>query len=301
MKKPLILHTWPWSKKVLSGLTGNAFQFRHVPYDDLKTHPALLKRADALLVLLSDRVNRELLSQLPNLKALGTYSVGMNHIDLDACRARGISVVNTPDVLTRATAELALALLLAAARRLPEGEALCRKGNFKGWTPDLLLGLELKGRHAVLLGEGRIGRETALLLSGVGLTTEFITRRDSIPDIKSKLARAQILSLHCPLTPETRHWLDQKRMRLLPRDCILINTARGEIVDESALIRALKDRRIFAAGLDVFEHEPKLPLGLRRLPNVVLAPHLGSATESTRNKMLEVLLDGLSRSLAKSS
>ena len=298
-QRPLILHTWPWKPAELAGIAGGkAVRFKYIPHEKLLTHPRALKEAEGLIVLLSHPVTAQLISAMPRLRCLGTYSVGTNHIDQSACRTREIPILNTPDVLTRATAELSAALLLAAARRLPEGESLCRKGRFKGWTPDLLLGLELHGRHAVLLGEGRIGRETARIFQGLGLTTEFIGRRDTVTDINEKIARAQVLSLHCPLTPDTHHWLDARRLKLLPRDAIVINTARGEVIDEKALISTLKTRKIFAAGLDVFEEEPKIPASLRQLPNVVLAPHLGSATHITRARMLEVVVRGVAETLA---
>lgn len=262
----------------------------------LATTPARLRRelrdADALLTLLSHRVDERLLASAPRLRVVGNYAAGLDNIDLAACARRGVKVVHTPRVLSRATAELALALLLAAARRVPEGEALCRRGAFRGWAPDLLLGRELRGKTALLLGRGRIGRETARLFRAVGLRIEWITRADSRAAIDRKLARADVLSLHCPLTAETHHWLDARRLGRLPRHAIVINTARGPVVDEAALIRALRSRRIFAAGLDVFEREPFIPPALRRLPNAVLLPHLGSATDETRRAMAELLVRG---------
>jgi lactate dehydrogenase-like 2-hydroxyacid dehydrogenase len=267
----------------------------------LATTPAALKRelakADALVTLLTLRVDAKLLDQAPRLRVVGNIAVGVNNIDLAECARRGVKVVNTPRVLTRATAELTLALLLAAARRLPEGEALCRSGRFRGWAIDMLLGLELRGRHAVILGPGQIGRETARLFRALGISTEFISRRDTERQIATKLRRAQILSIHAPLTPETRHWLGARRLALLPRDAIVLNTARGPLVDEKALIRALKNRRVFAAGLDVYEHEPEIPRALRRLPNVVLLPHLGSATRETREAMARLAVTGVAQVL----
>jgi glyoxylate reductase len=257
---------------------------------------ALLKAvrdADGLITLVTHAVDQELLSHAPRLKVVGNFAVGLDNIDLRACRARKIRVVHTPDVLTRATAECAAALLLAAARRIPEGERLCRAGRFTGWTPTLLLGKELRGRTAVLVGRGRIGTETARVFRALGLKVLWITREDGAAAIHRKLRKAQVLSLHIPLTKETRHWLDAKRISLLPRDAIVINTARGPIIDEAALERALRSQRIFAAGLDVFEREPRIPLTLRRLPNVVLLPHLGSATEETRRAMAELVIDGV--------
>ena len=253
----------------------------------------LLPHADAVIALLSDAVDAELIAQAPHLKVVGNHAVGVNNIDLAACKKRRIRVVNTPDVLTRSTAECALALLLAAARRIPEGEALCRANRFKGWAPDLLLGLELKGRAAVIVGAGRIGRETAKLFKAVGLHVQFITREDSPAQIKNKLRKAQILSIHVPLTPQTKHWLDAKKIALLPGDSIVINTARGPVIDEKALTSALKAKRIFAAGLDVFENEPEIPHALRKLPNVVLLPHVGSGTHTAREAMLKSVINGV--------
>jgi glyoxylate reductase len=251
-----------------------------------------LARADAVITTLLDRVDEEFLGWGPRLRAVGNCAVGVNNIDLAACARRGIGVANTPRVLTRATAELTLGLLLAAARRFPEGEALCRAGRFRGWAPDMLLGQELRGRHAVIVGPGRIGRETARLFRAVGLTVEFLGRDARPAAIDAALARAQVLSLHAPLTAGTRHWLSAARIRRLPRECIVLNTARGPLVDESALASALRSGRIFAAGLDVYEREPAIPLALRRLRNVILLPHLGSATEATRTAMTELAISG---------
>lgn len=254
---------------------------------------ALLKNADGLITLLSNRVDEALLSHAPRLRVVGNFAVGYDNIDLRACKTRGVRVVNTPKVLSRATAELTLALLLAAARRIPEGEELCRSGKFIGWAPKMLLGLELKGRNAVLVGKGRIGLETARLFRALGITVEWITRRDRETTIRAKMKRAQILSFHTSLNPSTRHWLDSKRMKFLPQDAILLNTSRGPVIDEQALIRALKSGKIFAAGLDVYEREPKIPAALRNLDNVVLLPHLGSATRETRAAMAKLVIQGV--------
>ncbi len=291
-RPPLITVTWPWPLKKLDQLAKGRVRFQYSDPSKKAAFKKALQESEGLIVLLNHAVREDLLAGAPRLKALGTYSVGTNHIDPVACEKRGIRIINTPDVLTRSTAELALALLMAAARRLPEGEALCRKGKFKGWAPDLLLGLELKGRHAVLLGEGRIGRETAKLFHAIGMSIEFITRKDKAIDIRKKLGRAQVLSLHCPLTKETHHWLNARRLALLPQDSVVINTARGEIIDEKALIKSLASGKLFSAGLDVFEQEPLIPQALRKLPQVVLAPHLGSATRATRERMLEIVVEG---------
>lgn len=255
--------------------------------------PAALRTADAAICMLWDKIDARWLARAPKLRALGTYSVGTNHIDLDACARRGVRVANTPGVLSRATAECAAALLLAAARRVPEGHELCRTGRWTGWRPDQLLGLELLGRRAVLVGRGRIGEETARIFRGLGLKVEWITRRDSEKQLRAKLARAQVLSLHVPLEESTRHWLDRARLACLPPDAIVINTSRGPVIDERALTEALRKRRIFSAGLDVYEREPEIPSALRRLSNVVLLPHLGSATAETRRAMAEQVIQGV--------
>jgi glyoxylate reductase len=256
-----------------------------------------LHEAEVLVCLLSHTIDRKLLKRAYHLKVVANYAVGLNNIDLKECARRKIRVCNTPGVLTRATAELTLALLLAAARRFPEGEALCRSGRFRGWAPDLLLGHELQGRHAVLLGQGRIGRETARLFRALGMSTEFVTRRDGARTISRKLRRAQVLSLHAPLTHQTQHWLSKARIGLLPKDAIVLNTARGALIDERALAQALRARKIFAAGLDVFEREPKIERALLKCKNAVLLPHLGSATERTREAMANALADGILQAL----
>jgi glyoxylate reductase len=253
----------------------------------------LLPKADGLITLLSDRVDAALLAAAPRLKVVGNFAVGYDNLDRAACHARGVRVVNTPGVLDRSTAELALALLLAAARRLPEGDALCRKGRFAGWAPELLLGLELRGRRALIVGKGRIGGETARLFAAVGLEVRSVGSGSSAAEIARELKAAQVVSLHLPYSAATLHWLSKERLALLPRDAIVINTARGPVLDEKALIAALRARRLFAAGLDVFEREPEIPLALRRLPNAVLLPHLGSATTQAREAMARLAIAGV--------
>ena len=252
-----------------------------------------VRDADGLITLLADRVDASFLTHAPKLRALGNFAVGVNNIDLKACLARGIRVANTPGVLTRATAELTIALLFAAARRIPEGEALCRSGRWKGWAPDQLLGQDLQGRRALIVGRGRIGREVARLMRAIGLKVRFITREHSPREVLLELARAQVLSLHLPLSNATHHWLNRNRLAALPAGAIVLNTARGPIVDEKALIQALRSRHLFAAGLDVFEHEPEIPASLRKLPQVVLLPHLGSATLETRTAMAHLVTTGV--------
>lgn len=289
--RPLVVLTHPFIADIIDAELRPSVRIRIAR--DPQHLLELVRDADALITRFSDPVTEKLLAKAPNLKVIGNFAVGVDNIDFNACKKRGIRVCNTPDVLTRATAELTLALLLAAARRLPEGEALCRGNGFKGWAPDLLLGLELRGRTAVLVGRGRIGRETAKLFRGIGLKVEWITRGDTQARIRSQLKKAQILSLHTPLTPETHHWLNSRRLALLPSDAVVLNTTRGPVVDEIALIQALRERRIFAAGLDVYEREPHIPTALRNLPNVVLLPHLGSATIQARENMAHLAISGI--------
>jgi glyoxylate reductase len=288
--KPRVVLTYPIHHDVIENeLKPHA----HVLWvTDPKKLPKALKNADGLITLLTQPVTESLLKSAPRLRVVGNMAIGVDNIDLKACARRGITVVNTPDVLTRATAELAVALLFAAAKRVPEGEALCRQGRFTGWKPDMLLGLELKGRHALIVGKGRIGKETGKLMRALGLKIHFITQNDSSAQIETKLRSAQVLSLHMPLNSSTRHWLSERRMALLPRDAIVINTARGPVIDEKALTQALKQKRIFAAGLDVFEREPEISKALRNLPNVVLLPHLGSATREAREAMARLVVRG---------
>ena len=289
--KPLVLLTQAFLPEVLAQELAPFAEIKIA--NDRTTLNKLIPRAQGLLTSFSDPIDEALLKRAVKLKVIANVAVGINNIDLQACAKRRIRVCNTPEVLTRATAECALTLLLACARRLPEGERLCRKGQFKGWKIDLLLGLELKGRRAVLVGPGRIGKETAKLFRAIGIKVKWIKRGDSENEIRAKLSEAQIISLHCPLTSETHHWLNARRLSCLPFDAIVINTTRGACIEERALISALKKRKIFSAGLDVFEFEPKIPKALIALPNVVLLPHLGSATLQTRQAMVRLAARGV--------
>lgn len=252
-----------------------------------------LRSADALLTLVTTPVDSTLLHQAPRVRVIGNYGVGVNNIDFEACRAHNVKVCNTPGVLTQSTAELAMALLLAVARRIPEGESVCRANRFQGVLPDTLLGLQLQGRRATLVGQGRIGKKMGQLLRAFGVQVQFITREDSPPQVRRKLREAEILSLHCPLTSATTHWLNKDRLALLPPQAMVVNTARGPVIDEVALIEALRQGRLWGAGLDVYEQEPKIPLALRKLKNVVLLPHIGSATHESRRAMATLVMKGI--------
>ena len=258
-----------------------------------------VEECDALLCLLTDRIDARLLDRARRLRIVANMAVGTDNIDLAAAAARGVAVSNTPDVLTDATADLAWALLLAAARRLAWADRYVRGGGFTGWRPDVGIGLDVTGRTLGILGAGRIGRAVAERARGFRMEVLFHSR--SLAGSVSKdelLARSDFLSLHAPLTPETRHWLGEAELRRMKKSAVLVNTARGALVDEAALVRALREGWIAAAGLDVFEREPALARGLVDLPNVVLAPHVGSATIATRDRMAEVAAANIVAALA---
>lgn len=262
-----------------------------------------MDRAEGLVVLLTVPVDHALLEKLPRLKVVGNYAVGVDNVNLSACEERGVRVVNTPDVLTRSTAELALALTLAAARRFVEAEGLARSGRWRGWAPDQLLGMQLEGKRALIVGPGRIGQATATLFRAVGLDVVTLSSGAAEPEIQAALAAADVVSLHLPLRPpssdrpSTRHWLSRSRLASLKDGAIVINTARGPIIDEQALIEELQSGRL-RAGLDVYEEEPQLPASLRSCENVVLLPHVGSATDEARAGMVRSVLSGVRSVLA---
>ena len=241
----------------------------------------------ALLCMLTDRIDRELLAAAGGLRIVANMAVGTDNIDLEAAAEFGIAVSNTPDVLTDATADLAMALLLAAARQLVWADRYVRAGAFGGWRPELGVGLDLAGRTLGIVGSGRIGRAVARRARGFSMNL-LLHSRGGGPSLDELLERSDFVSLHVPLTPETRHLIGARELGLMRPHAVLINTARGPIIDERALVVALRSGQIRAAGLDVFEHEPALAAGLAELSNVVLCPHLGSATLATRDRMAEI-------------
>jgi glyoxylate reductase len=243
--------------------------------------------AAAWLTLLTDRVDAATLERARGLRLVANMAAGCDNVDLVAARRLGVAVTNTPGVLTEATADLAFALLLAAARNLIFGDRLVRAGGFTGWSPTLGVGLDLAGRTLGIVGAGRIGRAVARRARSFDMTVLERTRTRG-PPLGELLERSDFLSLHVPLTPETHHLIGEAELRRMRPTAVLVNTARGALVDERALVRALRERWIHAAGLDVFEREPELAAGLAELPNVVLAPHLGSATRGTRDRMAEL-------------
>jgi glyoxylate reductase len=254
-----------------------------------------VRDCDALIPLLSDRIDKELIDQMKRCKVIANYAVGFNNIDVDYARSKGIIVTNTPDVLTDSTADLAMALVLACARRITEAEKFIRDKKFVGWKPQLLLGKELRNKYFGILGAGRIGTETAKRVRAFGCkilyysnsTNKFLETKLNAQklSLSSILEKSDILSIHLPLNTKTYHLLNEKNLILLKKSAILINTARGEIVDEKILFSMLKHKKIFAAGLDVYEDEPNIKKELYNLNNIILFPHIGSATIEARNNM----------------
>lgn len=258
------------------------------------------KNVDAILCTPGDQIGADLIDALPDrLRIISTFSVGYEHIDLAAAHRRGIVVTNTPDVLTDATADLALLLMLGASRRAYEGQKMVREGRWTGWTPTQLLGQGLQDKRLGILGMGRIGQAVAVRARAFGMEVHYHNRTRRKGDeiyhdsADSLLSHSDILSLHCPLTPETKGFLNAARLSLLPENAIVINTARGPVIEDEALIGALKSGQVAAAGLDVFDGEPQVHPGYLELENAYLLPHLGSATIETRNAMGNRALDNL--------
>jgi glyoxylate reductase len=261
---------------------------------------AAVGQAEVLVPTVTDRIDAELLASAgPGLKLIASFGTGVDHVDLAAAQQRGIIVTNTPGVLTEDTADMTMALILAVSRRLAEGERLIRSGGWTGWGPTSMLGHRIWGKRLGIVGMGRIGTALARRARGFGLSVHYHNRRAVPEDAESTLeatfwesldqmlAHMDIVSVNCPHTPATYHLMSARRLRLLQPHAILVNTARGEIVDEEELVRLLETRAIGGAGLDVFEHEPAVDPRLRALDNVVLLPHMGSATIEGRIAMGE--------------
>ncbi len=262
-----------------------------------------VKVADVLVPTVTDRIDAKILSQAgEQLRLIANYGAGVDHIDLATARQRGITVTNTPDVLTEDTADMTMALLLAVPRRLTEGERGLRNGDWPGWSPTWMLGHRIYGKRLGIIGMGRIGQAVARRARGFGLSIHYHNRRKLHEDIENELeatywesldqmmARMDFVSVNCPHTPATYHLLSARRLKLLRENAVIINTARGEIIDENALTRLLANGEIAGAGLDVFEHEPAVNPKLLALDNVVLLPHMGSATHEGRIDMGEKVL-----------
>ena len=282
------------------------FRLVKEPFDGLPTPPTLregLCQADAAIVTLDDWIDAETVHATSRLKILANYAVGYNNIDLAAAHEHGLIVTNTPDVLTDATADLTWGLLLATARRLVEGDALVRSGHWTGWSPTQLLGAEITGKTLGVIGMGRIGQAVARRALGFRMSVRYHTRQpmaaSSLPgewehrSLQDLLGEADVVTIHVPLTPHTHHLIGAREFAWMRPTAFIINTARGPIIDEGRLVDALKTGAIAGAGLDVYEQEPAIHSGLAQLKQVVLLPHLGSATLHARIQMGLVCLKNI--------
>lgn len=257
-----------------------------------------VKTADVLVPTVTDKIDAELIEAAGDqLKLIASFGTGVDHIDLAAARARGITVTNTPGVLTEDTADVAMALMLAVPRRIAEGDQRARSGEWTGWSPTGMLGHRINGKRLGIIGMGRIGEAVARRARGFGLSIHYHNRKAVHPEIEAELeatywesldqmlARVDIVSVNCPHTPATNLLLSRERLSLMQPSAYLVNTSRGEVIDEAALAELLANRAIAGAGLDVYADEPHIPAALRELPNVVLLPHIGSATIEGRLEM----------------
>lgn len=267
---------------------------------------ALTKKPyDGVLSLLTDMIDKDIFDIAPTIKIVANYAVGFNNIDVIEAKKRGITITNTPGALTEAVAEHTVALMFALVRRIVESDTYLRKGKFKGWGPELFLGEELMGKTLGILGAGRIGgRVSDIARKGLGMSVIYYDIKRSEEFEKScgaafratpeeVLREADVVSVHVPLLPETKHFINKTRLALMKRTAYLINTSRGPVIDETALVAALRAGVIRGAALDVFEHEPKLTSGLAKLPNVVLTPHTASATKTARDGMARLAAENL--------
>lgn len=278
-----------------------------IDQDDPPSRAVLVDRvagAAGIVSMLSERIDAELLDAAgENLQIVANFAVGFDNIDLDACRERGVCVSNTPGVLTDATADLAWTLILAAARHAVAGDRLVRAGEWTGWGPLQLLGLQVAGATLGIVGAGRIGTAVGLRASGFRMNVLYVDDKQNADletavgaqqvSLDQMLPMADVVSLHVPLTPSTRHLIGRPQLAAMKSTAVLVNTARGPVVDEAALAEALKSHEIAAAGLDVYENEPRVNPGLANLPNVVLLPHLGSATTATRQQMSQMVAENV--------
>ena len=315
MPTPKILLTRRWPSEVehhLSQRYDVTVNEQDTPLDAAALKAALASY-DAVCPTVTDKFSADVLAAAGGgkVKILGNYGVGVSHIDVQACKRLGIVVTNTPDVLTEATAEIAILLMLMAARRAGEGERQVRDHGWDGWAPTRMIGADVTGKTLGLVGFGRIGQATAQKAHhGFGMQVIYYSRKRAAPEVEARtggqhcaslddlLEHADFVSLHCPGGAETRHLLNAARLDRMKRSAFLINTARGEVVDEAALAEALRNRVIAGAGLDVYEHEPRVPEVFLGLENVVLLPHLGSATLETRVAMGMRVAENLERFFA---
>jgi len=268
------------------------------PHDRVLTKEEIIKGVkgkDGLLCLLTDPIDADVINSEPKLKMISSYAVGYNNIDIKAATKRGIPVSNTPGVLTDATSDMTWALLFSVARRIVEADKFTRAGKFKGWAPMLMHGQDVTNRTLGVVGAGRIGTAFALKSKGFNMNVLYVDEKKNETlekEVNAKkvtfdelLKKSDFISLHVPLMPSTHHLIGEKELKMMKKNAVLINTSRGPVVDEQALVFALKEKQIFGAGLDVYEHEPEITEELKKLDNAVLQPHAASATIESRTKM----------------
>lgn len=310
MGRPLLFVTRRLPDPVMDAIRGR-FRLSAEPSADPPTREALAagaREAEAMICTLTEAIDETLLEASPRLRVIANCAVGFNNVAVEAAKARGIVVTNTPDVLTDATADLTWALLLATARRIAEGHALVQSGEWRGWGPIQLLGTDLTGKTLGILGMGRIGQAVARRASGFEMTVLYHSRRPLRDPAHSRrwrsvtldelLTLSDFLTLHLPLADDTRHIIGREQLRRMKPSAMLINTSRGPVVDEAALAEAVLEGSLGGAGLDVYEHEPSVHPGLMGLPQVVTLPHLGSATLATRTRMGMMCVENVEAVLA---
>ena len=304
--KPAILVTRKLPRKVEERLARD-YEPRFNDEDRVYSSEELIERAQGAFAIIpchTEKLTSKVIGRLPDsVRAICSFSVGFDHIDLEAARSRGIVVTNTPDVLSDATAEIAMLLLLGAARRAYEGERQIRTDTWAEWSATFQLGLQVTGKRLGILGMGRVGQVMARRARGFDMEIHYYNRHRLAPEVEAGavyhesveglLPHCDFLSIHCPATPETHHLLNAERIALLPDDAVVVNTARGAVVDDDALIAALQSGKLFAAGLDVFNNEPQIDPRYRGLENTFLLPHVGSASRETRDAMGFRALDNL--------
>lgn len=305
MRKELVFLTRILPDPIMKGLS-EQFHLRYNRSDRPLSKREIIhgvQKSDALISMLTDPIDRDVIEAAPDLKIIANYAVGYNNIDIKAATERKIAVTNTPGVLTETTADLTWGLILSLSRKIPQAEQLLRAGKWGGWAPTQFLGSDIHGKTLGIIGMGRIGQAVARRAIGFSMKVVYHSRRRRIPEEKRLkadflsldrlLKTSDFITLHLPLNPESFHLIDEKAFGMMKRTAFLINTSRGPIVDERALIAALRERKIAGAGLDVFEQEPRVPAALRKIKEVVLLPHIGSASLETRVKMGSIVLDNL--------
>ncbi|MEC4677216.1 MAG: D-glycerate dehydrogenase [Nitrospirota bacterium] len=307
MSKPIVFATRLLPEAVMVKLQ-EVFDLRFGAKNLPLSKPEIItgvQEAEGMISMLSDVIDHEVLEAAPKLKIVSNYAVGYNNIDLETAKVQNITVTNTPGVLTETTADLALALLMAVARRIPEANEWVKSGQWSGWAPTEMMGTDIYGQHLGLIGMGRIAQAVARRARGFGMRISYFSRRQLPATLEADLdvrylplfeviEKADYLSLHVPLNDSTHHLIDRKALHRMKKTAFLINTARGAVVDEAALCEALTSAQIAGAGLDVFEAEPIISSALLRLKNVVTLPHIGSASLRTREKMGMIVFQNLS-------